>query len=652
MQAFVAEFQFFIISIILLSNTNYLRFALTNIHRDAADHIKYIQRCVNFSLASMFISVFFVLKFLLHSTNFDKTPTFYATVLTACFTIIAITLIVALKYRPRLDYHCLISDWNLIPTLILLAASFLGLISSYQLTHLSFLWFAITVIQFFFIIFHKYKIKNNAGLYFILGSLLTLLPVNIFRLWLSQPLVVLVNLGINAFIMYGLFIFYSQFYVTELHKTYENVLQYASDLESLNRQVSEMAYVDAITGLPNEQALLKQLESTKDNWTLILINIRNFSGLSQMIGYDQGNMLLFHITEKLKKTLSKNHHLYKLHSDNFILCTAFLETDDTKALVEQLQNIFIRETFLDYKLEAYFGITALRQSESCAASANTVISAVKMASRRAKNSITSVFLTPEEYLKLQGDFDISYHLRKAIEEELLEIYYQPQVCARTKSVCSYEALIRWRHQGQYISPNYFIPLAESNGLISAISHHVIHHVFKQIYAKQWNGNKKVSINLSSHQMVEAGFIEFIHQLLDIYPIKPNLVVFEITETALLYDVEKVSETIAHLKAMGFEFSLDDFGHGYSSLYRFSKLNFDEVKFDKFFINDLEEDEKLRLTFLKTVELFKLLNMRIVIEGVETQKQEALLDALELDIYQGYYYAKPMPLADIMAAAAQ
>ena len=192
MQAFVAEFQFFIISIILLSNTNYLRFALTNIHRDAADHIKYIQRCVNFSLASMFVSILFVLKYLYQSTNFYEAPAFYATVFVACLILIAITLLVAFKYRPRLDFKCLISDWNLAPTVILLTISFLGLISSYQLTHFSFLWFALTVIQFFYVIFHKYQIKKNAGLYFILGSLLTLLPVNIFRLWLSQPLVVLV----------------------------------------------------------------------------------------------------------------------------------------------------------------------------------------------------------------------------------------------------------------------------------------------------------------------------------------------------------------------------------------------------------------------------------------------------------------------------
>ena len=371
-----------------------------------------------------------------------------------------------------------------------------------------------------------------------------------------------------------------------------------------------------------------------------------------MIGYEQGNILLFHISEKLKETLDKDHRLYKLHSDNFVLCIPFQEAVDTKAFLEKLQEMFKKETFMDYKLEAYFGVTALLQCESNVNVASAVIGAAKLASKKAKNNITSVFLTPEEYLLMQGDFDISYHLRKAIEDELLEVYYQPQICARTKSVCSYEALIRWQHQGQSISPNYFIPLAENNGLISAISQHVIHQVFKQIYTKHWNGTKKVSINLSSHQMVEAGFIESISQMLALYPIEPNLVVFEITETALLYDVEKVSETIAHLKSMGFEFSLDDFGHGYSSLYRFSKLNFDEVKFDKFFIKDLEHDEKLRLTFLKTVELFKLLNMRIVIEGVETKNQETLLDALELDIYQGYYYAKPMPLTDIMAAAAQ
>ncbi len=651
MQAFIAEFQFFIISIIMLSNTNYMLFALTNIHQDAADHSKYIQRCVKFSLVVMLIAIVFILKFLFSSTTLSEAPTFYSTVISACLVISVSTLIIVKKYRGLSAINVKSFDFNLLPTFLMLLASLLNVISANQLTRLAFFWFAITVIRFFRVIYVKHKIRSNAGLYYILASLLVLLPVNIFRFLLSQPLVVLVNLGINSFVMYGLFVFYSQFYVTELNKSYQEVLQHSEHLEELNAHISKMAFQDSVTGLANESALLNYLDAAIGDLSLIQLNIRNFSVLNQMIGYRQGDQLLREVSVKLRQRLQPGETLFKLYNDNYVICFPHTELASLKSLIKYLQIMFAEDTFLDYKIEAYYGITQMLQSDKLPNKSSTVLSAAKMALKKSKNSQQDCVLSTNEYLTLAEDFDISYHLRKAIENEQLEVYYQPQVDARTKLICSYEALLRWQHQGQYISPSLFIPLAENNGLITAISHQVIRIVFQQLHRQQWNHNRKVSINLSSHQMVEAGFVEFIKSTLEDYPINPNHIVLEITETALLYDLEKVSETISALKAMGFEFSLDDFGHGYSSLYRFSKLNFDEVKFDRFFIKDLEHDEKLRLTFLKTVELFKLLNMRIVIEGVETNNQEAFLDPLEVDVYQGYLYAKAMPLEKIIGLTA-
>lgn len=158
----------------------------------------------------------------------------------------------------------------------------------------------------------------------------------------------------------------------------------------------------------------------------------------------------------------------------------------------------------------------------------------------------------------------------------------------------------------------------------------------------------MSINLSSIQLVESNFIVNITSLLEQYAINPEEIVFEITETALLYDLKKVEETIQTIKQLGYEISLDDFGTGYSSLNRFSKLNFDEVKFDRFFINDLYNDEKLKIIFSKSIELFNLFNLRIVVEGVENSEQEAILDLFAIDVYQGYYYAIPMPLESLLS----
>ncbi len=642
MQPFIDEFQFFLISIILIANTNYMLFALTNIHRHEANHEKYIHRCLKFSLTCMTVAILFVLKYLVIKVEPIENPSFYAIVLCACSIVMMLCLFVAKKYSSFSHIEPKLLDLNLMPTIILLVSSFLGIISANQLTRLCFLWFAITAIRFFYVIFVRLKIRNNAGLYYIIGSLFTIFPINACRFWLTPQLVILVNLGINTFIMFGLFMFYSQFYVSELNETYKAVVHHANELEQLNDKVSEMAFIDTFTELPNERALLMHLECAQTNVSLIQLNIRNFSVLNQLIGYNQGNLLLNELALKLKALLVPGELLYKLHSDNFIIFIADTEPVAIEAITQRLISFFTTESLLDFKLEAYYGITQLFTTDETPNKANLVLSAARLASKRAKHT-GICWLSLSEYRLVKEGSDLEYHLRKAIDERAFEVFYQPQVCARTKVVCSYEALIRWQHEGVYISPTIFIPLAENTGLITAISHQVVLDVFKQVHNTHWNTDKKISINLSSHQMVESGFIHFIEEALNTYPIDPKLIVLEITETALLYDLDKVSDTIAALKTKGFEFSLDDSGYGYSSLYRFSKLNFDEVKFDRFFIKDLEQDEKLRLTFLKTVELFKLLNMRIVIEGIETKAQERFLDTQNVDVYQGYLYAQPMPL---------
>ena len=359
MQAFIAEFQFFVISIIMISNTNYMLFALTNIHHDAANHNNYIQRCVRFSLVVMLIAVVFVLKFLLSKTTLSESPIFYSTVISACVVISASILIIVKKFRDFSDFSIRSFDFNLLPTVLMLLASLFNVISSYQLTHLAFLWFAMTVIRFFGVIFIKHKIRSNAGLYYILASLLILLPVNILRIFLSQPLVILVNLAINSFVMYGLFVFYSQFYVTELNKTYQKVLEHSEHLEELNAHISKMAFHDPVTGLANESALLNYLDAATVDLSLIQVNISNFSVLNQMIGYRRGNQLLHEVSLKLSQKLQPGETLFKLYNDNYLICLPQTKLEAIKASIKQLQIMFDQDTFLDYKLEVYYGVTQM-----------------------------------------------------------------------------------------------------------------------------------------------------------------------------------------------------------------------------------------------------------------------------------------------------
>ncbi|GAB6109734.1 EAL domain-containing protein [Fusibacter bizertensis] len=646
-------FQYFIMSIIMLSNTNYLYFAIINIVNDSYHKSDYIHLCLKYSLITMLVSIAFVIKMLIFTPIKFEFPLIQPAIIVTCFIAFLATIVVFIKFNDKKKLLSKKVNINIIISLMLILAYLTNIIKIQVLYLVIFILYLAVTLIFSYHVIYKKRIINNSGLYFLIASAGILTVVNILSFQLPLQLVLTVNLAIETLIIYGLFLFYSQFYVDALSDAYDGEIKQANQLRSLNTKITKMAYLDTITGIDNEMALLNDIEKIGHSLSLININIRNFSLYNQMLGFSQGNLLLSDVANTLSKSIERlslgNCKLYKLHSDKFIvLCN----TTDVKTCINhihELKDIFNAHTFMNFKLEAYYGISSLNHGKFTVNEFNALIGAVELASKHAKMVPEKFyFLSLERYEREKNKFDIEFHLKEAIEFNALEVYYQPQIDAKTKAVCSYEALLRWYNNDKFISPSIFIPIAENTGIITDITHYVIEDVFKNIYALKWNDNRKISINLSAIQLVENGFVDYVKDTLVTYPIDTSLIVFEVTETALTYDFNKVEETICALKSVGFEFSLDDFGNGYSSLNRLTKLKFDEVKFDKFFIQDLAKDDKLKLTFLKTVELFNLLNLRIVVEGVETQDQEAFLDLYPIDVYQGYLYSEAQPLKQLIA----
>ncbi len=652
MSTTIDVFQYFIMSVIMLSNTNYIYFAIENIVNDTYHKSDYILLCLKYSLITIIASIIYVMKILVYSTLKFEYPLIKPAIIVTCIIASFASVTILLKLNEKKYLNIKITQ-NIFISLVLILLFLSNLISIQLFYIFVFIWFLIVIAIFSYQVLFVKKIINNSGVYFLIASAGILLVVNLLFHQLPLQMVLTINLAIESLIIYGLFLFYSQYYVDALSDAYESEIKQANQLRILNSKITKMAYLDVITGIDNELALMNDIEKKGHSLSLITINIRNFSLYNQILGFSQGNNLLSEIANTLSKEIENNSSgnckLYKLHSDKFVILCQTVDILTCIKHIDQIKEIFLTKTFMNFKLEAYYGISTLNKGIYRTYEFNALIGAVELASKHAKLVPDRFyFISLERYESEKNKFDIEINLKSAIEDHLLEIYYQPQVSSSTKEICSYEALLRWNNNGSFIPPTVFIPIAENSGLITEITHFVITNVFKSIFTCNWNKHKKVSVNLSAIQLVENGFVEFVIELLKTYPINTSEVVFEVTETALTYDLQKVEETISALKSIGFEFSLDDFGTGYSSLNRLAKLNFDEVKFDKFFIQDLAHDDKLKLTFLKTVELFNLLNLRIVVEGVETLEQQMFLDQYPIDVYQGYLYSKAQPLNNLIA----
>ena len=240
-------------------------------------------------------------------------------------------------------------------------------------------------------------------------------------------------------------------------------------------------------------------------------------------------------------------------------------------------------------------------------------------------------------LSLMGD------LRKAIEANELELYMHPQLDTRSMEIISAEALLRWNHeQYGFIPPDEFVALAESSGAIKPLTRWVIRNsllLLKQLHNKQFLLG--VSINLSAHNLEEPDLTDFIVSQLSRHGIAPEYVTLEITETAMVMNPELAHDILVRWNEIGLATSIDDFGTGYSSLSHLKKLPMNELKIDRSFITDMQNNTDDTMIVRSTLDISHNMNMRVVAEGVETEEIMEALTEMGCDIIQGYLLTPPL-----------
>ncbi|MGM0482178.1 MAG: EAL domain-containing protein [Pseudomonadota bacterium] len=458
----------------------------------------------------------------------------------------------------------------------------------------------------------------------------------------------------------------------EVKKTFHNgdVLFVASirDISTLKQQedeIEKLAYFDPLTNLANRRLLKARInaisEASKNKnyyHSLLFIDIDHFKKVNDSLGHTVGDNLLVELGRRIHScVISYSDTAARLGGDEFCVLLTSLGTshDEAKEKVRQIANRILREIERPLIVQnARFTVSAsIGISFFCGGETNfdTSIKQADMAMHEAKEQGKNqlYFFNTELGARLLERIDLESNLRTAINEETLTVHYQPVVDKHSRIV-KLEALARWHHPKKgWIRPDIFIPIAEAYQLIVPLGNLVLKLVLRDL--RRWLSqhpdlNWKVAVNISQFQLSYEHFQSETEALFNDVNIAPDQIVFEVTETSVARDIAQSITQMADLKTLGVTFSLDDFGTGYSSLAYLKQLPISELKIDKSFVAGLPHDLDNTAIVNSVIFLAKAMNLNVVAEGVETLEQWQYLKNLDCEIFQGYYFSRPLPASDI------
>ncbi|MCD9494525.1 GGDEF and EAL domain-containing protein [Photobacterium carnosum] len=424
-----------------------------------------------------------------------------------------------------------------------------------------------------------------------------------------------------------------------------------------HHKIEQLTQRDPLTGLFNRYGFSRQLDQLmKANTPLFMlyIDIDNFKNINDSLGHHIGDKVLQEIAQRLQQLLPKNAIIGHLSGDEFAVVLTHPEHENSGDMIaEQIITLINKPFDLHYFSKHLTCSIGMVKSPGNGHDARIMIQNADTAMYEAKNRgrnrlvVFSDAMSKEARMRLWLEME----LQKALQNNSLEVWYQPKVNAKNFEIDGAEALVRWKHPVEgYISPAQFIPIAERSGLIEQLGQVVMREVFTTI--KQLKNKKllkgRVAINLSSRQFENPNLINFVDNLRQSTGINTNDFTFELTESTVMNDGEHTIQMLNAIKNLGFALSIDDFGTGYSSLSYLARFPLDELKIDRAFIKDIDTIPKQIILIENIINLGKSLNMSVVAEGIETHQQATLLSNLNCDYIQGFHFHRPMPKQELEA----
>jgi diguanylate cyclase (GGDEF)-like protein/PAS domain S-box-containing protein len=426
------------------------------------------------------------------------------------------------------------------------------------------------------------------------------------------------------------------------------------------RRIQYMASHDALTGLPNrgrfgEQLADALLEAAQHgSWLCVAyIDFDNFKYVNDSLGHSAGDLLLKTMAERMVGVFGPKDMMGRFGGDEFVVALVDppKDTAEIAATLQRLRTAIIAPVEVEGRSFCITGSIGAAIYPRDGETAETLIANADAAMYSAKQAGGDglVFYAPEIKSVLRERLLLLEELRKAAPNRDFVLHYQPQVDLRSGEVFATEALIRWRHPRFGLAPPArFIPIAEESGLIVPIGDWALREACRQNKAWQLAGLPPivVSVNVSARQFRENHIAGAVVNALAESGLEPKYLELELTESAVMQDVDRAIETMKQLHALGVRLSIDDFGTGYSSLSALKRFPVERLKIDRSFIQDLPDDEDDRAVASAIISLGQKLNLRVIAEGVETEAQVAFLRENNCDEFQGYHFSRPIAADDI------
>ncbi len=434
---------------------------------------------------------------------------------------------------------------------------------------------------------------------------------------------------------------------------YTLLLHDITERKQIAARLYRETHFNSLTGQPNRASLVEDLNTLikkGDMFAQVFLDTTNIKRINDSLGFSAGDQCIRILANRLSREMPDGVSLFHLYGGQFAFIVRSETQDALQLVIARIQKCFNEAVNVENEFvfgNFKMGIAFFPADGQCAES---LMNAAHSAMNRVKENGAYALHAGHCTIQAQRDLKLESLLRRAIDNDELDLFYQPKVAAETERFVGAEALVRW-HSPElgWVSPGEFITLAEQTDLILPIGRQVLNKGVAMIASliDEGHRNFSIAVNISPKQFVAGDLVQQVEKLLTAYRVPASYLELEVTEGVLIEAADTIREQINQLQALGVHLALDDFGTGYSSLSYLRDYRFDTLKIDQSFVRPLEGKND-DLTLVRAICMIgHAQGMTIVAEGVETAEQVSLLRNEGCDIYQGYHFGKPMPTTELI-----